>query len=438
MDPAHQPPPRPLLARAGPLLSTLIAAALLAGMSHGLAAGPGPDAAADATPEDVLAALTARSEASELRARDLEDRREERDRARRGIGFAAAATPTLGFEQDLADPDDPGAWDAGFLVEAALTYRHDVVAALDAELHVERAAARLRDQRRGDVEQALLTLGRLRIAERGLRSATAERDALLEGVGDGGMTDPGTALAIGRAELEVDELALDVETLRQTLVDLGVRISGDWRAVSFDLPVVSAARHPQGRILALEVARSEARRLRASTSVLDELELTATYEAAGARARGSVGWDGGRPEAAVALRWRPGDAHGWGVGVSAKLQLDDDTSAALARAERDLRDAEAALASFVNGFDREVDASTRRVDMAWRDVTYAEMALAEALRAWHDTKAPGSRAEQAVRRAEDGLDRAWQGYVRAVADHLELLDAPWPTPGSPARDLEDV
>jgi hypothetical protein len=429
-------PPSRLPPRARKILSRLTAAALLVGAPHVLAAGPDP--AAEPPPADVVAALSARSEAAELRARDLDDRREERDRGRRGIGFAASATPTLGFEQDLADPADPGAWDAGFLVEATLTYRYDTVAALDAELRVERAAARLRDQRRRDVEVALLTLARLRIAERGLRSARAERDALLEEAEAGTASDPATAIAVGRADLDVDERTLDVETLRQTLADLGVRTNGDWRAVSFDLPAVSAARHPQGRVLALEVARAQARRLRASTSVLDDLEMAASYEAAGARARGSVAWDGGRPEAAVALRWRPGDAHGWSVGVSAKLRLDDDTFAVQARAERDLHDAEAALASFVDDYERAVDGSSRRVDMAWRDVTYAEMALSEALRAWHDTTGQGSRAEQALRRAEDGLDRAWQSYVRAVADHLELLDAPWPTPGSPARDVEDV
>src|SRR5690606_6828075 len=123
--------------RARPLLSTLTAAALLVGTPHVLAAGP--DVAADAPPEDVVAALAARSDAAELRERDLEDRRAERDRVRLGIGFAAAATPTFGFEQDLADPADPGAWDAGFLAEATLTYRYDTVATLDAELRVERA-----------------------------------------------------------------------------------------------------------------------------------------------------------------------------------------------------------------------------------------------------------------------------------------------------------
>lgn len=435
MYPAPRPPSR-LPPRARPLLRTLTAAALLVGAPPVLATGP--DAAAEPPPEDVMAALAARSEAAELRARDLDDRREERDRVRLGLGFAATATPTLGFEQDLADPGDPGAWDAGFVVEATLTYRYDTVAALDAELRVEQAAARLRDQRRRDVEDALLTLSRLRIAERGLRSARAERDALVQEAGSDGSGDTTTAVAIGKAELDVDERSLDVETLRQTLTDLGVRTSGDWRAVAFDLPVMSAERHPQARILALEVARAQARRLRASASVLDDLEIAASYDAAGARARGSVAWDGGRPEAAVALRWRPDDAHGWGVAVAAKFRLDDDTFAAQARAERDQSDAEAALAAFVDDYERDVDASARRVDMAWRDVTYADMALTEALRAWRDEPEPGSRAEQALRRAEDALDRAWQGYVRAVADHLELLDAPWPTPGSPARDVEDV
>ncbi len=437
MHPAPQPLLHRLLARAGPWLRTFTAASLLVVAAHGHADGAGTAAAADEVPADILAALAARSPASVQRARDLEDRRIERDRVVRGVGFAASAKPTLDLEQDLSDPNDHGTWDADLLLEATFTYRYDAVATLDAEVRLERAAARLRAQRRADVEQALLDLSRLRIAERSLQAARQERDASLEDA-SADPDDPALARALDRAELEVDELLLDVETLAWELTQLGIRPTGAWRPFAFELPVVTQGRHPRALALGLEVALAEARRERASTSVLDEIELTATYETAGARALGSVGWDAGRPQASVTVRWRPGDARGWGVGVSARLQVDDATTATLARAERDLHDAEAALASFVEAFGRSVEASARRVDIAWRDVTYAERDLADTRRARDESPTSGSRAELAVRRAEDALDRAWQGYVRAVADHLELLDAAWPTPGSGARDVEDV
>jgi len=439
--------PRLPRSRAARHAATAIVAASLLAPSGLASAGLSPPADDAPLPADVAAALTARSHAADLRARELAYRREERDRVLAGWHYGASVTPSLDAERDLTDPAGPITWEPDVALDASVTYRYDRVARLDADMAVERAAARLRAQLRSDVELALLTLSRLRVTERAWRTATAERDALRTAAGASPPADliAGGAAAgidLALATLEVDQAELERDDLLRTLADLGVAAGAPWCPVTFDLPPLEVARHPQTRLLELAVAAARARAARAALAPLDEIELHAAYESGGVTVQGRVAWDGGRPEASAGVGWRPDDDHGWGVGVAARLRFDDAGVAATARAERARHDAEHELAAFGRALELDAALSSRTVDLAWREVALARAARDLAAEAAHDavpTGAPGAdRAVRAVHRAEDTLERAWQGYVRAVADHLDLLDVAWPTSGSVAQDMEDV
>lgn len=437
MHPSHVPLPRRSRPRPIPLAGTLLVVCLQT--PAGLASDALSSAPNGAMPPDVRAALAARSDAAELRARDLDDRVSERERLRRGLLYAVAVTPSLDADQDLRDPSDVVTFEPDLLVDAHVTYRYDSVARLAADAGVERAAARLRAQLRSDVEFALLTLSRLRVAERALQEARSERDMLAaadRGARAGSAFDPAVAdaeTALARATLAFDEAAFEVDALRRTLTALDVAPGAAWHPVAFAVPPLDAARHPRARLLELGVAQAAAREASAAWAMLDEIELTATYEQGGATARGRLAWERGTPEATLGMRWSPDDDHGWGVGMAATLRFDHTSVDAAALGERELADARAELGAFLTGIEVEVALSLRNVDLAWRAVALADIDRQRAADAADVAAAAGNataseRAATRLRRAEDALERAWQGYVRAFADHLETLDVTWPAP----------
>ena len=160
-----------------------------------------------------------------------------------------------------------------------------------------------------------------------------------------------------------------------------------------------------------------------------DLRLEAHYQEGGGRATASVGLAAGRPDANLALRWRPSGKDAWRVQLSANVRLDESLGAALVRAEANAVAARAELAAF-DVAQLATETTTRTgLERATVELELLDEALQLAvIRRDDPTEARNlTRNSQAVTRALDARERGIQAYFRAYAAHLSARDARWPT-----------
>lgn len=462
-----------MLAFAPNTLRAALLAAALAALTHGTGAAQGasgPRATDAAVCEDAMErdlahelahALHAVSDATWRRHDDFMRRELELSVARQGLSLGIGLRPSIGIGHDLDTAEGVDALDLiGYQVDASVGYRHDEVAVVRAEAALAAAGTRLAERRRDDVLEALVAMSRLRVAERAESAASAEladalaalaraeetaaREASSEGADAArapeDAPDPPlflreARLAARRAEAALADARGAVDAQLAVLDALGVGAAGEephaeqgCAPPALALPAADGAAAERARApLEIALRLAEAQLRRAALGPLRDLSLQAQYQEGGGRATAHVGLASGRPEAGLALRWRPTGTDGWSVRLGANIQLDEGLGRALAQAEEAVVAARADLSAFDARRPGEVAASLAALERAWLEVELLSEALQIAL-ARRDSAEPRTllRDSQAVLRALDARERGLQAYYRAYAAHLGVVGADWP------------
>lgn len=386
---------------------------------------------------DLAAAAAAQSAGALAREDAVAQRRTELALAQQGVTASIGVRPTVGVGNDTDPADELATLDiVGYQFDAAVGYRHDEAAIARASAALVTAETALAAQRRNDVLDALVALSRLRVAERAEATAAAALESALANLASAaGTADEREArLQARRAELTLQDAAAATTAQLDVLAALGVQAPGwqDELCVLTPLPEAAAADredHAARRTLqaALEVA--EALHARALWAPVRDLRLEAHYQEGGGRATASVGLAAGRPDANLALRWRPSGKDAWRVQLSANVRLDESLGAALVRAEANAVAARAELAAF-DVAQLATETTTRTgLERATVELELLDEALQLAvIRRDDPTEARNlTRNSQAVTRALDARERGIQAYFRAYAAHLSARDARWPT-----------
>ncbi len=434
---------------------------------------------------DLELALQAVSPEAAQRSAEVARREGELRLAELGLSTVLSVTSGVDVGSNLRR-EQPAEWAASLQMDAAASYRYDEVAVVRARTALTTALKREADQRRADVQNALIQLSRLRAAQRQWAQsdvtateaeslAASVRRSVITAQGVEGSSEPPTEHApLPAADLAPD-LVLDIRELdlaaaraRATasgraeeaaaavaeLERLGVPLpaitahasrSADTGPVACLAPAAGTMNRTDGPTLPQPALGGTAERLllvhaadlaaaqsrRATLGPLHDLSLSGHYQQGGARVRAALELDGGRPAAGVDLRLRQSAAHDWGVGLSATIRLDDSTGAALTAAAVQLETAHAALDDFDAHLPERVAAQTAAVGSAWLQLAFAAEAVsiaAERLdlaRSESAAERDIARAEQVLSRSVDALEREYQTYLRAVGRYLAEFDLPW-------------
>lgn len=389
------------------------------------------EALAYAAAGDLEQALGARSQASAARERELEDAEQALQLAVTGTSVSFSASPSLELERDLDTLGD-AEFESDVTLAAQLLYRFDARAIASARLTVARAEARLRAQRRADVERALLALSALRLALRAqddARQAVAELPAPSDE--PHGAVAPALEIEARTARLELRQADDAVRVHESALAELGIYGSGVLADVRFALATAAPESHPQARLLSLQLDQARSALRVAELAFLPTVAVTGRYEDMGFTTTGRVGLSSGRPEVALGVAYSPDDDRAWLVGVEATFRVRDVDVRSLAAAEAGVVAAAQAFDDFLAGYPESESRSRAATEMAqeafaiaWLTLELAENEAADAV-ARGATESDIRRAVQAQRRADDAAERAWQRYVRAVADHLAVTESDW-------------
>lgn len=385
---------------------------------------------------DLAAARAAQSASTWAREDAVAQRQTDLALAQQGITASIGARPTVGLGNDTDPSDELSTLDiVGYQFDAAVGYRHDEVAIARARAALVTAEAALAAQRRNDVLDALVALSRLRVSERAEAAAAAELEATLAGLerAEGTADERQARLQARRAELAVQDAAAATAAQLDALAGLGVQAPDEHDEACALVPLSEAPSadredHTGRRALqaALEVA--EALHARALWAPVRDLRLEAHYQEGGGRATASVGLAAGRPDANLALRWRPSGKDVWRVQLSANVRLDESLGATVVRAEANSSAARAELAAFGAAQLTRETATRIALERAAVELELLDEALQLAVIKRDDpTEARNLvRNTQAVARALDTRERGIQAYYRAYAAHLGARDAQWP------------
>lgn len=401
--------------------------------------------------DDLHAAVRLSGPATALRARDVADATLELALVRSGLSATGTFVPNAEFERDL--DSGSGAWDIDVDLDLTGSYRFDRERILRARIALERAAGRLRAQRRSDAERAMLALSDSRLGARALedaRLAVAETAAALAAAptGDNGELE---SLQIA-AELAVVELERELHEHRDAdsaLAELGLsdrRLGVPTGPTSFttsdDVAWLEAAPAPQlkyaesgprttpaSRLLALELELAQHTLNLAPFEFAREIEVFSGYEASGIEAGARVALEVGVPTAEASFGWQPGeDDNVFTIGFGASFRLSDTSSDETRVAHRDVADARDALAAFSAAWPANERDQRTLAELAYREFVLELRAQDLSVAQLEELEGAGvdgsdlARARTAVRRARDASERAWQRYVRALGDYLDVVD----------------
>ena len=393
------------------------------------------------------------SAASELRARDVSDALAALTYARRGLSFDGTFEPSSEFERD--QQTGIGSWDVDVEVELSAEYAYDRERILRAEIAFERAVARWRAQRRSDVERALLALSGARLSS----SAVAEAQVDVATTS----AELNSAVTAGAAELEIEMLAVEAElaavTLEQELLEstdaatalaaqglselstpsaaASAAMAAETRVAKLSAPPAPGLTFseanapllaPQLTLLSLRLLVAEQALALTPFETIRELEVYGGYEVGGVEAGARLALAVGVPTTTTTLAWQSGvDDHAFTVGFGATFRLSDRSSAETRVVQREVADARAALADHVSSWQGDELQARRSAELAFREFELELLALELSRDALEQVEPSGderevSSARNAVRRAGETGERAWQRYVRALFDYLDVID----------------
>lgn len=380
----------------------------------------------------------------------VERAREQLAGARRGLSAVGTMAPGAEHERDLVTAT--AEWELELELELLGAYRYDRAAVLEAEIAVERAESRWRDQRRADLQAALLALSASRLsalaveeAELDAAEAAAELDAAVTA---GRPAEEIASLTIETqlAAIELEREQLDHRSAAEALDEqdllLAVEVT-DAPAAPENTAWLSAPPSPQLSFpegvalpaaprdqLALELALAEHELTLAPFEVLRQVELFGSYESSGVEAGARLALERGVPTTVATLGWQLGeDVRALTFGVGATLRLSDTSSAATTVAHREVSEARAALADFVDGWSAREREQRTLAELAFREfalevqaLDLVETQLAALAAAGGGPAAETASTRAAVRRSLSGSERAWQRYVRELVEYLDVID----------------
>lgn len=425
---------------------------------------------------DLTLALQAASPELAQRSSEVARREGELRLVELGVSTVVSVTTGVDVGANLLREQET-AWSGSLQMDAGLGYRYDEVAIIRARTALTTAIKREADQKRADVLSALISLSRLRAAERLAQqsaASAAEAESLAASVrlstlaaqahSQEHATGPAPTELAPDLALNVRELDLAAAKARATaagradevgaalaeLARLGLhtggalsappttRLQGPVACLSEDLVPLSRAGGPElpapalhgsseRALLQAAVNLTTAQHRRAALEPLRDLSLTAHYQEGGARVLAEVKLDGGRPAAGVNLRVREAAARNWGVGVAATIRLDDTMGAALATAAAQVEAAHAALHDYDAAFPVRVSAGVAGVETTWLQLAFAveAVSIARGRLALAAEERDVTRAEQVLSRSIEALEREYQAYLRALGRYLNEFDLPW-------------
>lgn len=417
---------------------------------------------------DLELAIATSSPERAARAADVARREGELRLAELGLSTALTVTSGATLGADLARERE-AALDPRLELDASFGYQYDAVAVARARGTLTTAVRRERAQERADTLQALLSLSRLRTAERlaaraDTGAAEAERlaasaaasaavahagsahelpvDVVLDlreldlAAARARATASGRESEAAAARAELRRLGIDARKMARTVgaparlgpaACLSLPPGPEGRAAGPSLPRPVASASLARDLLVANAELAAAQRERAALGPLRDLSLTARYQEGGARLTAEVGLDRGRPGAGVAMRWRDSSAHAWELGVAATLRFDESQGRALAAADAQLEAVAAELDAFDAHFPERIDDALKAVDAAWLDLAFAIEAasIASGRLGLAEGERDVTRAEQVLDRSLDALEREYQAYLRALNRYLDEFDLPW-------------
>src|SRR5690606_18450755 len=181
-------------------------------------------------------------------------------------------------------------------------------------------------------------------------------------------------------------------------------------------------------LLSLRLSLAEQAFALAPFETVRALEVYGGYEVGGVEAGARLALEVGVPTASTTLGWQSGvDDHAFTVGFGATLRLSDLSSTQRRVMQREVADARVELdGHLANWPDGHVKARTN-AELAYREFELELLTLELARSALQRVEASGddrevSSARDAVRRAGETGERAWQRYVRALFDYLDVID----------------
>jgi len=322
------------------------------------------------------------------------------------------------------------------------------------EVALERAEARLRAQQRADLERALLAMSASRLSAMAVEDASADlAEAEAELAAATASAQPPLNLEALAVEVELAGVALEQELLAhrersEALAELGLSevfasdaanqvtaaptVYGAWLASppapELAFPAGAAPRTaPQLPLLAMRLALAEQALALAPFEALRELEIYGGYEVNGVTAGGRLALEVGVPTAEASLGWQTdSDDHAFTVGFGATFRLSDSSSADTKVAQRDVTDARLALAEHIAAWPQAERRAAASTALAYREFAL-ELRVLEISNAALEQVAAGDERElrsrrNDARRARLAGERAWQRYVRALTDYLDVID----------------
>lgn len=417
-------------ARVGLTLLAALPLTIAVGQPSFETTGPLP-ASGDVFRSDLASAMSYVSTATVARAEQVEAAREALDRAGLGLSLALEAEPSADYELDTLS--GIGAWDVGFSVALSGGLELDEDEVLRMQVALAQAEARLRAQRRADLRDALLALSAARLGAYGVAEAqqdlTAARDELAEASEDGAPEQVlfGLTLDAELAAIELDGELLDQALREAEVTALGLHPTSGAGLLLGPVPVTLSAVpvHGDAEVLELAAQRADLAVRRLPFDVLREVEVTGEYEAGGLEFTSELGLRRGVPGAEAEVGWsNGGSGNGFVIGVGATLVFSHDSPSrtTLVKEERDRAWRE--IESF-----QSAQADRERTALVELELAYRELNVLLALRDAADldlTAAQDEDAEWLVRalaRADQAAERAWQRYVRALHEYLDVIDA---------------
>ncbi len=432
-------------ARVGVTLLAALPFTVAAGQTGGVQVGPLPGSAA-VYRSDLGRALGGRSAEVELRRSQVERAAAELARAHSGFELTFDADPEVELERDLDTGTDE--WTTGLSVALQAGVDLDMDRVLRAEAALATAEARLRAAQRADLRSALLVLSDLRLAEQAVAEAEADTRAKRSAVTAGGVagTEP-RELARLETEARLAEVTERREriALEQTALRIGsyglpaeprcpAQLLSDPTAAAVSL-AVEHGEHAQLRIAA---ARAEHAWRNLPFEAVRSVELTGEYEDGGGSVAAEVGLRRGVPYIGTGVEWDLGATPGRSLtlGVAATLTFSGDSPSHTTLMREELDAARGELTAFEATQPGRVRTATELLELAYEELALllgSADAAAQAV-TLAPTPEDRERSEVAAQRADVAAERAWQRYVRALYEYLDVTDAILIAPRCDARD----
>ena len=305
-------------------------------------------------------------------------------RSQLGLSGSLGIDPTLNYFINY-DTVDPATFDFFLDIDLGIDYRFDLAAIIADRRDLVRSEDRYFDQRRRDVETALLIHTELLRAQNAV--AFEEFDLASEQTRFAEVEQSFRANEASQAQLDAAELNLDsdqvaldrahvrVDRARSDALRRGLGASPSFEVLQFVLPDPAPEQTFQYRQLMFELQLADVIGLQSTAfGVLQAVGLAATYEFDDYTFGANVNLNRGRPGAGVDANLDfPFDEIGSSPSITLAfdIRVDDGTPRDFTEAERNLANAQANLEEFLAQFAANAARERQDIMFAWEDLQRA-------------------------------------------------------------------